>query len=350
MHPRMKVLHLVATLGSGGAEKQLYLLCRESCGVASHEVVALSAGGRWAEPIRALGVPVRCLTTSLRSPLAIMRLRSAIRAARPDIVHCWLPSMNILGALAAGRIPVVASVRNVDRWKPRAYQMLERVVAKLWNAVICNSHAGAEVTRDSGIDTARIFVVPNGIESNPEPAPRANTEITVATACRIVPHKRLDRIVEIARRMPEVMFRIAGDGPERRHFAGLSPANVEWLGEIADPKPLFAASDIFLLTSDREGMSNSLLEAMQAGCIPVVTPVGDNPRIVEHGVSGAVVQPVHMPEAIRKVAGHLESYRQAARCASERYTVTAMAENTLRIYRSLIHDVIAFEDPLPRLH
>lgn len=328
----MKVLHLVASLGSGGAERQLYLLCRETAGRVRHRVLAVSSEGRWAEPLRELGVEVECLGSSPRSPLTLWRVRSRIRAIDPDLVHCWLPSMNILGALASGPRPTVASVRNVDDWKPLAYRLADRAVSPLWSAVICNSHSGAAFTEASGIPAAKVRMVPNGIEFREAP-PRPSAPPAVAvTVCRLTPQKRVDRILDTARRLREFRFLIAGDGPQRQWLESMAPDNVRFLGEVPDPWPLLSTASYFLLASEREGMSNALLEALQAGCVPVVTDAGDNARVVEDGVSGIVAGPGEFAAAIENNLVRWEEMSRAARARASRFGVAAMAEGTLEVY------------------
>ena len=98
---------------------------------------------------------------------------------------------------------------------------------------------------------------------------------------------------------------------------------------------MLAASDVFVLCSLREGMSNALLEAMQAGCVPVVTPVGDNARIVEDGVSGCVAGPDQLTRAIVSLSDRTrrEPMRHRAIARARCYSVEAMAEATEAVYR-----------------
>ncbi|MFN7925812.1 MAG: glycosyltransferase [Bryobacteraceae bacterium] len=338
----MKVLHLVASLGSGGAERQLYLLCRETRGQVRHSVLAVREEGRWAEPLRDSGIGVQCLGMSPRNPLTVARIASLVRLAAPDLVHCWLPSMNVIGALASGPAPVIASIRNVDDWKPRLYRWLDRILSPLWTAVIANSYSGAEFAVRTGIPETRIRVVPNGIEMR-DAAPRSSNPAAVAvTVCRLTPQKRVDRILETARRLPSFRFLIAGDGPQRKWLESAAPENVRFLGEVPDPWPLVSTAAYFLLASEREGMSNALLEALGAGCVPVVTPVGDNGRIVEDGISGIVAPHDRFAEAIVESLPRWGEMSRAARIRSERFTVAAMAEKTLEVYQDACS--------VPRLH
>ena len=346
----MRILHFIPALGAGGAERQLYLLCRETNTDVEHLVTTVSGEGRWALPLRELGVPVNCLGSRLRDPRVILRLRSEVTRIAPDLIHCWLPSMNIAGALAAGSTPLIASVRNVDDWKPWFYRLADRALAPFWSQVIANSHAGAaEVVRTTGLPQHSIQVIVNGIAPRAARVKPDGAQGVVLTACRLVAQKRVDRILAAARELPRLKFRIAGDGPERRALESAATSNVEFLGEVADVSHEYDAAGVFMLASDREGTSNALLEAMQAGCVPVVTPAGDNARIVENRVSGRVVADnAELASATQDCLSNWNRMSEAARESAARYTVPVMAKQTLDVYRSLTRATDA--NPLPRLH
>ena len=346
----MRVLHLIPTLGAGGAERQLYLLCRESRAHVEHIVAAVWRLGRWAKPLADAGVPVHCLESRLRDPRLLFRLHAEVARSGPDLIHCWLPSMNVAGALVAGSIPVIASIRNVDDWKPWPYRLADRLLAPFWSAAIANSRAGAiQFTRAAGMEPDLVHFVPNGISARPFQTKPPGAERVILTACRLVPQKRVDLVIAAARQLPGFRFRIAGAGPEHSALRAAAPDNVEFLGELTDVSREFDAAGFFLLASEREGTSNALLEAMQAGCVPVVTDAGDNRRIVQDGVSGRVVaDAAHLAGAVRQCVSDWDRFSEAARQCAARYTVPAMAEQTLNVYRSLAR--ATGTNPLPRLH
>ncbi|MEZ5399627.1 MAG: glycosyltransferase [Bryobacteraceae bacterium] len=346
----MTILHIAASLDTGGAERQLYLLCRQTQGRVENRVTAIARGGRWAEPLRETGAAVEILGCGMRDPRAIARLAVAIRRSGADAVHCWLPSVNLVGALVAGGRPVIASIRNVDDWKPWYYRLAEDLVSPLWSAVVANSHAGAAEAVRQGIQPDKLRVVPNGIEPRTPLTRLRRSKTTICAVSRLVAQKRVDRIVGLARELPEAVFLVAGDGPQRADLAAAAGPNVTFLGEQEDPAWLFASADFFVQTSVREGTSNSLLEAMQAGCVPVVTAAGDNERIVAHGVSGWVGPVEGMADAITALGPRWEALSEAAQNAVRGYSVEAMAARTIEIYRKVIQHAPGNANPIPGLH
>jgi glycosyltransferase involved in cell wall biosynthesis len=127
---------------------------------------------------------------------------------------------------------------------------------------------------------------------------------------------------EAARRMRRVLV---GDGPAREEVrAILHQAGVEQLawfaGERDDVPELLARLDCFVLPSQSEGISNTLLEAMAAGRCIIATRVGGNPELVEHGLSGTLV-PARDPAAL---AAAILSYFRAPALAA-RHAAAARA-------------------------
>ena len=96
---------------------------------------------------------------------------------------------------------------------------------------------------------------------------------------------------------PDVHCVLAGDGPERAALEALASARgiqhrTRFLGHRNDPGTVYAALDLMVISSDREGMSNAMLEAMAAGVPVVSTPVSgaeDALGVRAGGAHGAAV-------------------------------------------------------------
>lgn len=146
--------------------------------------------------------------------------------------------------------------------------------------------------------TVPAFVVPSGVDAAQFPVGGGVRDVDIVLVARLVPVKRIDRFVEtvagVARAWPTVRAVVIGTGPEREGAERLAQRlgvgdRIAFLGHEPDVSAWLRRARVFLLTSDTEGVSISLIEAMLSGAVPVVSNVGDLADVVTHGVSGALV-------------------------------------------------------------
>jgi glycosyltransferase involved in cell wall biosynthesis len=151
-----------------------------------------------------------------------------------------------------------------------------------------------------GYGGERLAVIPNAVHP---PAPRFGGGVRrelgipldarcVGSVARLVEQKRLDRLLDAVARLPDdVHCVLAGDGPLRgaleRQAAALEIAGrVHFLGHRPDVADVLAALDLFVMTSDREGMSNAMLEALAAEVPVVSTRVSGTDEALRPAVDG----------------------------------------------------------------
>ncbi len=119
------------------------------------------------------------------------------------------------------------------------------------------------------------------------------------TVCRLMVWKRVDGIIRALRGLPEdVCLLVAGDGDMLEPWKALARElgladRVQFLGNVPHARiPLYLrAADVFVLNSEYEGLSHTLLEAIHVGTPIVCSGVCGNPELVEDGVNGLLVQP-----------------------------------------------------------
>lgn len=309
------------------------------------QFVSLMAVGDVAADLRVEDFPV--VDLGIRSPrdvpVAAWRLWRALRAFQPDLVQTALFHANILGRLV-GRllhVPVVSGYQSVDGDMPRWRALVDRWTAPLARRHVAVSRAVAErVVVRAHIPRHRIDVVPIG-KRTPVPADRALVRrewgipvdaVVVGFVGRLDPVKNLPVLVEAVESLPGVPWLlVVGDGSERRVLEGRPRTVVT--GIVADTSALYAAMDVFVLPSSREGMPGALVEAM-AACLPVVaTRVGGVPEVVTDRVDGILVSPGAPDElraAIVEALTRAGMGEAAARTARERFSLDAMVDGYAR--------------------
>ena len=111
--------------------------------------------------------------------------------------------------------------------------------------------------------------------------------IRVLWLARITGVKNPQRVIEIAKKLPEIDFYLAGGGELLEAIKKQAPRNLKVLG-WQDAKSILPIADIFLSTSENEGMPIAIIEAQLAAIPVVATNVGSVPEVVLHNKSGTI--------------------------------------------------------------
>jgi len=140
---------------------------------------------------------------------------------------------------------------------------------------------------------------------------------------------------------------IIGDGPEREHIAQLLDnahvgKSILLLNSRDDVASYLQASDLFILPSRFEGLSNSLLEAMACALPVISTRVGGSTDIIEHGSNGLLVDVDNVEQVRSAITDVFDDSRRAARLGKgarktieEYHDVSTIAEKYMQLYKSM---------------
>lgn len=264
------------------------------------------------------------------------RLGGALRRWRPDTLLISTYKKIWLAGLAAARadVPTVVARIGLSTDLPDRHWTYRLALRRWTDAVLCNADGIRTdfVAGLPGVDPARIVTVYDGIdlaassdvasgaggpdqttrashgsEARGTRAERARRDLglpadgpLLGTVTRLDSQKRIDRMLEALALLPaNVHLAVAGTGPRETELAGHArtlglAGRVHWLGYRRDVARVLAALDVFVLTSDSEGMANAMLEALAAGVPVVSTPVSGAEEALAagpdgHGPAGLVV-------------------------------------------------------------
>lgn len=362
----VRVCFVIDELATAGTETQLLALIRELDRDRVRPSLVLlrgdSAASRALEPdccpVLRLGVG------SLSSPRTLLRGVTFMRflwQQRADVVQAYFPDSSYFGvplAWLAGVPHVVRTRNNIGHWMRDVDRVLGRVLNVFTSATIANCQAArTALLRDERPGRARAHVLENGVDlgrflSLAPPAGPARVVGAVANLRRV---KGLDVLVEAARQLPRLSFRIAGEGDERGRLQsaindnGLS-SRFALPGATGDVPGFLASLDVAVLCSRAEGMSNAVLEYMAAARPIVATAVGATPEVLRDGIDGLLVppdDPVALADAIGRLANDpalaLSLAMSARRRAAERYSRAAMVRRFENFYLRLVHGRTAHE-------
>ncbi|MBP7569187.1 MAG: glycosyltransferase [Acidobacteria bacterium] len=177
-------------------------------------------------------------------------------------------------------------------------------------------------------------VIPGAVDAASFAVLPGARDYDLVLVARLVAIKRIDRFLQVVdgvrRRRPGVRAVVVGDGPLRasleRLVADLDLArHVTFAGRQSDVGWWLARARVFVLTSESEGLSLSLMEAMTSGLPAVVPAVGDLPDLVEDGRNGYLVAGEGFADYVSPILRLLEcegewrTFSEAARHASLRF-------------------------------
>jgi len=309
---RRRVLFVSTTLSGGGAEHFVATVLRhlDKNRFAPH----LAVLRRHPADAAPDGVAVATLgkERAWQIPAAIVRLARLVDAVRPHAVMSTFAHPNwITGcalAVARHRPGWIARVSSPPALTDPGWlrPAMRRVYARA-DRVVANAEALAELAGQLYPQAGAVTYLPNATDferidalaAEPVPSRPAGRRRVVA-AGRLVPVKRFDLLLEAAARLVDridLEVVICGEGPERTRLEtrtrelGLGE-RVRLCGFVENPWAWMASADVFALTSDMEGLPNTLVEAQALGVPAVATDCPTGPaEVIAAGETGLLVAP-----------------------------------------------------------
>jgi glycosyltransferase involved in cell wall biosynthesis len=311
-HPRPRVLQLLATGGSGGAQES-YTGLLLGLDRSRYEVRALSlSAGSAVQRLRGLGVTVEVLEDA-DDETAVRELTAWMRREEIDIVHAHMFRAEVVGtraAVAAGTAVIVATVHSSRVRSAQDVGLLSSLTPSM-DRLIVPSAAIERKVRAEGRDGARFAVVPNGIDLSRFSGPvrpcalRSEHGIPrdaplLGVVARLEPEKGhrvlVDAMPAILEAVPDAWLAVVGDGSEADALRSLAASlgvagRVVFTGRRDDISAITADLTLAVLPSLREAQGISLLEAMARRVPVVASDVGGIPEVVTDAVDGRLVPP-----------------------------------------------------------
>lgn len=381
MNQRIRIVFVIPSLIRGGAERQLVHLFRGlDRSVYQPMMVVFNTNVPTAYRIeesdgqlRSLAIPAGGNFRAKNAPkllVGTLRLAGILRSFRPQIVHAVLPAACVISSLACRLAGVPAlfvgrrSMAGLHRRSSRILEFFDRLPLRSAAGLIGNCDAIVrEAIELDRLSPGRAFMVHNGLDTQLfHPARNTNLRaehgfadehVVFGTIANFAPSKRHVDVVraaaQIHARAPHARFLLAGNdyGTLSEVKALISSEKLESVVKIAGPtdrpQDYYQALDVYISSSDVEGLSNSILEAMATGLPVIATRVGGNEELVRDGQNGFLI-PKHSPEKLAEAAiAILEDRSLRTRmgiCGLEnartRFSIEAMVQGHERIYRGVL--------------
>lgn len=356
----MRILHLIESLEFGGAEKVMIDLANELASRHDVTICCVKRLGALAASVDSR-IHVHCLYKDEGNDFLLpFRLAGVLRRARIEVMHVHNWGIFLEGAVAAIFARTRVRLHTVHGpypqygpgWRPRlkcaARHWLERTFAPHFTKIVTVSDSIKEYVRNEiGIDASRLMTIHNGISIDAIPATRKNEDeivcISVGRLAKIKNHEMMIRAFH-AVDCSRARLWLVGDGPERNRLEALSHElalgdHVIFVGFCHDVAGLLARSNIFMMSSDYEGISIAVLEAMRAGLPIVGTRVGGMPETVRDGYNGILVGARDIEAMANAIRILIESPRECARLGASgrrfleaEFSISTMVERYEQLY------------------
>lgn len=382
----LRVLHVIESLGSGGAERLLFtnLLHLDSPAIESVVVTLFDKPDFWKTSIEQLGVPVNSLGLSSARDLraGIERLRARVRKFKPDIIHTHLWGANIVGRRTGKleNVPVISSIHNPEyepaaasnasfttRRKIDAARALDAFTARWCERMIAVSkYVGESAANRLGYPREKITVLYNPVFLSEDVSGNDRDSICndagidpssriLLFVGRLAPQKGLLTLIEampdVISKFPDVHLNALGNTNNANYHEAVKDEverlnignHIHLLGERKAVSDYLKNSELFLFPSEFEGLGIALAEAMTLGVACIASNIRPLDEFVVNDKNGVLVEPRN-PEALASAIVDLLGDGQKRRrlSAAAKDTARSMfdpkiaAERLISIYSEVI--------------
>jgi glycosyltransferase involved in cell wall biosynthesis len=303
------------SLVAGGSEMYAFTVA-SNLDPAGYEslICALDKGGPLEPEVLRAGIPYTIMGRRPGIEIGLMwKLFKLFRSTGVSVIHTHHFNQlfySFLGAKLAGA-RIIHTEHSVDYLKRKKLRIALRVLSVFCEKFTAIGDDGFRFLRDQvRIPTGKLAIIRAGVDvaafsnesrSEARQALGLNPEDRVACiVARLFPEKNhrmlLAAFSDVLRSVDGARLLIVGEGSEHDAIRdeierrGLA-SNVTMLGVRRDISRILAASDLFVLSSDREGLPIAVLEALASARPVAATSVGDVPTVVLEGETGVLVAP-----------------------------------------------------------
>ncbi len=304
---KKKIMFVTSNLVMGGAERIITFLANQLSEIKEYEVIIYSYEGK--NSFYKLKKEIKFITEDkiyknyyFRRVFQIFQVRKAIKKIKPDIVISFLPNQNMFSILGTmfTKIPVIVSERGDPFRDKGLLPKIKNFFLKYATTIVFQSTYARAFFKKT-IQNKSI-VIPNPITEHAKERDYKERKNEIVFVGRFdINQKRQDLMVEafdiVLKHFPEYKLNFYGIGSDLNIIKTLVSKKriqdkVIFHGQTKNIQDELIKYKIFVLTSDFEGMPNSLIEAMSCGLSVVTTDFspGTAKDLIENYVNGIIVR------------------------------------------------------------
>jgi glycosyltransferase involved in cell wall biosynthesis len=303
---KSKIIHILSNSGTGGGQTHLLELLRHTNRAKFEVQIICNNKGHYLSDFYQLADKVHEVNFDKHPLTVILDIWGILKLEKPSLIHNHLLRSCFLGSIA-GIFARVRSLNNLhgdiqddqnQAWvKKKIYSSVNFLLALFGSSFICVSEFNKKRLIASGVTASSIVVIYNGV-NEPDNGNRHNhqEDINIVSIARLHPAKGIETILRAAPSLsPYIKLHIIGDGPLEneytRYILEHKIDNVLLHGFQPDVKPFLQMADIFMMSSNWEGLPIALVEAMSFGLPIIATNVGGIPEILHDSKGGRLFNP-----------------------------------------------------------
>lgn len=198
--------------------------------------------------------------------------------------------------------------KNHKIWYKNPIGKIVYIVSLLASHVLIESNSEKKLIEESlgGELPSNYLVIYIGVKDSYRAIDQHRNKLVFVSTSRLVKDKGIGELINAFKCIDNknIVLKICGDGPDSQYFRSLAKGenNIEFLGYVNEITEVLLNSDVFVHPTYHEGFGLSLVEAEMC-CLPIIASnVGSIPEIVDHGISGILIQPKDVNDLSKAIA------------------------------------------------
>jgi glycosyltransferase involved in cell wall biosynthesis len=367
----MNIFHVVPSFGFGGMEKIICSIINNTSEKYNHNILSLDRCDDALEWIKRADTNIIHFSKHKNNVVFFREFFKYLKYKDIDLLMTY--NWGSTDAIWLGRLSGVKNIIhsehgfNIDEatYTSLKRRMIRFLVYHMASRVIVVSRELTDMMKKMYfLNESRISFIPNGIDTSyysQDIMQRAQTrqeldlrdsDFVIGFSGRLDPIKNFNLMLDIFTKCinnnQNFKLLIVGDGPERKHIESLCLQrnickHVRLVGQKQHVIPYLRAMDVFLLTSLREQMPLTVLEAMSVGLPVISTNVGEISRMIDSGTDGFIRDADDEPENFADALLVLTDRKKRDRLgeSARRKIVTGFQERVmLQKYETIMHDIL----------
>lgn len=359
-----KILILIGSFDIGGTEKQLFNILKYIDKSFDIHICLIEKRGAMYEDFSKLNITIHHAFDDSKKKIVklfniFLNLKKIYNKVKPSIIHFYLPAAYILGGLCfffKRKVKFIMSRRSLNLYQQKYFfiKWIEIFLHKRMNFIIANSRIILnQLISEEYVDPKKCRLIYNGVLKKKIKKKKENQITKILFLANIINYKNHKMVVEACKNMKcKNKWRIncVGNFSDEVLLNSLQNLikkyklhqNIFFLGSMLDVSDELESSDIGILVSTEEGLSNSLLEYLSYSLPVIATDVGGNSEIVQNEVNGFLVKSndsVHFSKVLSNLIDdnnlRYVFSRNGHKLVSKKYNLDNCVKEYLKFYRSI---------------